>query len=479
MRLGLLDDGTLERRGEQYRDYESFVGGYACMPDGTDLGYCDRRCGHLDAVRLATLAMEHAGRHAEVIDEFGGELCRIVSNGTTADAEWSRRVADKVAERNALLRMIVGMRREIGARLGRSSDFAEFEVVEFEEFFFVSVLEKDVGGDLDRYQAHLHEKFGADRCMVTDDGRRNVREGQNIIALAEHVAKSTVDQNGLHWWATLLGEVREMARRGRQGEYVSSDLDKLLDDVNYWQLLYTPESRGHYMGILGAAVDCFYEFSQPAAANTLYFGCEPYWGAVEARGERLIKFQDFLSESTRQTIFVLQPDLHGTDVVARSIKALFFEAILRDEERQKPDHRKPLVAYVADEFHRFITADRSHGEQSFLDTCRSFGAFCVLACQSTSSMKYVLHDMEPGVDKVNAAISIILNNTGTKLFFRTTDEATKTWVRSLAPSMPGSANLVEARPLSTLAPGECYAVVVDGRFVRVQLEQWRARNDRD
>lgn len=42
----------------------------------------------------------------------------------------------------------------------------------------------------------------------------------------------------------------------------------------------------------------------------------------------------------------------------------------------------PLVGYVADECHGFATADEVHDEQSFLDTCRSFGTFCVLACQS-------------------------------------------------------------------------------------------------
>ena len=89
---------------------------------------------------------------------------------------------------------------------------------------------------------------------------------------------------------------------------------------------------------------------------------------------------------------MFQPALNSAEdsLVAKAMKALFFEAVLNSERRREADHGMPLVAYVADEFHRFVTSDLVHGEQSFLDTCRSFGAFCVLACQSVASLRHAL-----------------------------------------------------------------------------------------
>ena len=92
----------------------------------------------------------------------------------------------------------------------------------------------------------------------------------------------------------------------------------------------------------------------------------------------------------------------------------------------------PLVGYVADEAHRFVTSDAAHGEQSFMDACRSFGAFCVLATQSPSSIRHAL-----GADGTSlAAVEMMLANTATKLFFRSTDEAAQNYIAALCPRMP-------------------------------------------
>ena len=301
---------------------------------------------------------------------------------------------------------------------------------------------------------------------------QETRPGPNVIALAERVLVETMDRSGIGMWEDLL---RQMAV-SVPDEHARWETAEHRSEVGAWARLAEEQSAaGQYMTINQSAAVCFYEFSQGPASDTLYFGCEPYWERVLSGGGETIGFGEFLN-SARQTIFVFHPELGagGADMIARSLKALFFEAVLGDRARQRKEHGRPLVAYIADEFHRFITSDRTHGEQSFLDTCRSFGAFCVLACQSTSSMKYVLRDIEGGSDKVDAAVSILLNNTGTKLFFRTTDVATQEWVAKLAPREPGAGSVVDARPLSTLAPGECYAVLVDGRFRRARLKQWRA-----
>ena len=132
----------------------------------------------------------------------------------------------------------------------------------------------------------------------------------------------------------------------------------------------------------------------------------------------------------------------------------------------------PLVGYVADECHRFVTSDVVHGEQSFLDTCRSFGAFCALACQSVSSLRHALHGGgQAGAH--DAAVNILLANTGTKLFFRSTESGTRDMLGSLCPAAPDGPTLVDLRPPSSLAPGECYALLPDGRFERRQLAPYR------
>ena len=156
-------------------------------------------------------------------------------------------------------------------------------------------------------------------------------------------------------------------------------------------------------------------------------------------------------------------------MLAVALKALFFEAVLADPDRRRGGPDLPLAAYVADEFHRFATSDRVHGEQSFLDSCRSFGAFCVLACQSQSSIEHALTHGGGGAKRNEAAVSILWTNCATKLIFRTTDPRTAQRVHDLSPHRPGLAGVTRVRPVSTLRPGECYAVLADGRFERRQL----------
>ena len=175
------------------------------------------------------------------------------------------------------------------------------------------------------------------------------------------------------------------------------------------------------------------------------------------------------------TVYVYQPSRHRHDeLIAKACKSLFFEAVLDNEARRAPDSALPLAGYIADEFQRFVTADAVHGEQSFLDVCRAFGAFAVLACQSVASLRYALCDLEGDSDKRNSAIDIICNNTATKLFFRSTDEETVRRVRTVSPLVSGGHSVIDIRPLSNLKAGECYASFPDGRFERVQIEEYGA-----
>ena len=76
--------------------------------------------------------------------------------------------------------------------------------------------------------------------------------------------------------------------------------------------------------------------------------------------------------------------------------------------------------------------------------------------------------------KRSSAIDIIYNNTATKLFFRSTDEETVRRVRTVSPRTSSGHSVIDIRPLSTLKAGECYASFPDGRFERVQIDEYAA-----
>ena len=215
-----------------------------------------------------------------------------------------------------------------------------------------------------------------------------------------------------------------------------------------------------YAGVLSEARRCFQAFSQGAPARSLLFGVEgatptvDFSAAVDAEGD--------------PAVFVLQPENGGEDTLfAKAIKGAFFEAILNSPARRERGGEMPLVFYVADEFHRFITSDEGHGEQSFFDRARSYGAGCVVATQAVSSVVHSLSvAREPAV---GTAVKLLLVNTGSKLFFRTTEQETRNLLDSICPGT-GPTRLTGLRPPSTLRPGECYASLPDGRFERRQLK---------
>ena len=152
--------------------------------------------------------------------------------------------------------------------------------------------------------------------------------------------------------------------------------------------------------------------------------------------------------------------------LGRTIKAAFFEAVLRDPSRRVSGHQRPTVGYVCDEFQRFITADPVHGEASFLEVARSYGAFAVFATQSIAGLELAMNHIGTGN---NAAIDVILGNTATKVFFRSTDPRLQRCAEGLCPAVPNGPSMLALRPLPTLRAGECYAAIPDGRMVRAEI----------
>ena len=436
-----------------------------------------------------TCAIEHAKELGAILDKYGAVLCGIMLGAPTGEEEeWARRVQGKVDERNGCIKRILSVCEEVRQQVDKKACLLARKPRRLfmgkpatrpdapEPLFGSS---ESVADGMERgrlsYLTHL-ERFKAEHRLVEENGR--LQKGSNVIALADFILKETFNGETIGAWRGLFARLEGARADVPELDVVVSEKLRMLVDyfarmANTW--------GGQYTGVYSAALGCFSQFSETRVARMLYFGCEPYWKSmVRWEEKRVVRFSERLNREG-QTIFVVQPDLRdGADLVGRCIKAMFFESVLRDKRRQQPGHGMPLVAYVADEFHRFITPDRAHGEQSFLDTCRSFGAFCVLACQATSSMAHALGQIESDNSQIERVISIILNNTGTKLFFRTTDRNTMEALVAMAPvpSRPGMANVIHVRPLSTLSPGECYAVLVTGRFVRAQLEEWNSSGGR-
>ena len=268
------------------------------------------------------------------------------------------------------------------------------------------------------------------------------------------------------------------ARRARVvwGDAPGEGRDVLDRVAEYWE----PMSRipYQYAGVLATARIACSELADAALARRLYFGCEPGYAAAREAGE-VLDFARAVSREGGGPLVLYQPALHGSDaLVARALKAAFFEAVLHDPDRARGCEDLPLVGYVADEFHRFVTSDRVHGEQSFLDTCRSFGAFCVLACQSVAGIEHALAAGAGSNTRNEAAVSMLMTNTATKLVFRSTDPKTLQPLHEWCPHHPGLDAVTRVRPPTTLAPGECYALLPDGRFERRRLEPFETPAER-
>ena len=421
-----------------------------------------------------TCAIRHAKKLRAMVEAFGIRLCGILCRDQEKGKEvWEARIQEQVRRRAKLVTTVIEACQELRERASAEQVLLPRDILLGANYRALFGSRETIADGMERgeraYRTHLeaYENEAAHRHMH-EEGR--VSSGVSVVGLADLIMKEGLRVEVVKAWPRWLKQVKAAIV---ESEAKERGFDEFERRVQYFgDLANTP---GQYTGALGAARKCFSGFSDEGIARTLYFGCEPFWYSVTKweRG-RVMRFSDYLNDKD-QSIFVVQPDLgKGADLIGKTLKALFFESVLRDKEREQAGHTLPLVAYVADEFHRFITADRTHGEQSFLDTCRSFGVCCVLACQSTASMEHALLGLQTGESEVQSAISIIFNNTGTKLFFRTTDVRTKAMLREIAP-MPGRAGMrsvVDVRPPATLAIGECYAVVVDGRFVRVKLDWW-------
>ena len=292
-------------------------------------------------------------------------------------------------------------------------------------------------------------------------------DGRQAELTVAGVQRTGAAVSGEDWLWAQIAQAALVEWAGVPGE----GYDLLHRVLDYWRRSAAVDRQ--HAGVIGTARGACHEFADPAIARTLYFGCERGYRAAVAAGAG-VDFTGLVAcdaPPTRQRFVLFQPARAGADaLLAAALKASFFEAVLDDPTRQGARADVPLVGYVADEAHWFLTSDPLHGEQSFLDTARSFGAFCVLAAQSVASFEHALAQRGGGAVQNQAALSMVWTNTGTKFVFRTADADTARRVGDLCPQHPGLEPLTRLRPLSTLATGECYALTADGRVQRRRLE---------
>lgn len=149
-------------------------------------------------------------------------------------------------------------------------------------------------------------------------------------------------------------------------------------------------------------------------------------------------------------VILYQPaSTHFGDITARLVKSRFFSDALARRDMKQP------VGYVADEFQRFITADRDTGEQSFMDRCRAYRVSCVVATQSLSSIEHAL--IQGGESSPRLAVEIIVANSPTKIIYRSIDSSTHNALKEWIPPAPeGRRHVVDIRPPAQLTTGSAY-----------------------
>ena len=118
---------------------------------------------------------------------------------------------------------------------------------------------------------------------------------------------------------------------------------ELIDQVHrYWAPMVSIDRQ--YAGVLATARSACAEFAQAGAATRLYFGCEPGYHSDLASASAH-DFPRLVSRDASGGIVLFQPGRDPLDsLLAMSLKATFFEAVLSDPDRLGGGADLPLPA---------------------------------------------------------------------------------------------------------------------------------------
>jgi hypothetical protein len=160
-------------------------------------------------------------------------------------------------------------------------------------------------------------------------------------------------------------------------------------------------------------------------------------------------------------VILFQPRPLATyELVGRALKGLFFRAVTEREDMERP------MAYVVDEFQRFISNDPETGEHAMLDRNRAYRMNAVLASQSYAALATaVAGDRHSGT-----ALDSIMTNCPSKVLFRTPDLTSVHAMQSVIPRDPfGDGHVLTFRPPSSLLVGEYY-YTIQGKWGRTRYK---------
>ena len=277
---------------------------------------------------------------------------------------------------------------------------------------------------------------------------RDGERGPNVLALTAWI----LDTEIRHVSARVAGAA---TRASGSGGCEEGDLARGLRDG-----AEALSSAGDYAhGVLSVARTIVRPFATALAARALYVGCEPALESAEA-----LDIPALISGDTPRFI-VYEPRQDGSDhLTAMALKQLFLESVLDIPGWAPAGAEAPLRGYIARDVERFAT----DVDFAFLDRARLAGAFAVLTSRSVSAIEHGFRGV-PGRD---ALFSHLWSAAGSKLVLRSTDPRTQELTRGLAPRRPALPEVLDVRPLSGLAPDECYVIGVDGRFERRRLATW-------
>ncbi|WP_044413138.1 TraM recognition domain-containing protein, partial [Thiomicrospira microaerophila] len=171
---------------------------------------------------------------------------------------------------------------------------------------------------------------------------------------------------------------------------------------------------------------------------------------------RYIENECFMVLSPTQTSLV-------DELIVSLVKKSVFSLMLTRQNKLAP------MAYIADEFQNFISADSHTGEHNFVDRCRSYRVNCVFITQSLAHLKNKV--IEKRGQAGDQALEAMLNNMTNRIVFRSTDAQTMQLLRTWIPCPPvmNSRHVIDVRPPSGLKVGECYFITARGEWGRQQV----------
>ena len=334
-------------------------------------------------------------------------------------------------------------------------------------------------GPLKRELRHLRLRAG-----IADAGADECREHPNVLALANRVhAGFFMPGNAPDELPPRpnRGGMRLAAKLADSFAKAAGELREVADDIRQWRQLAQTTGGGHYMGIHTMARQAFSDFGDGAAALSLNFGCEPGVKAAIARGDlAAVDFASCVDATEGRAIWLYQPKLSGKGetLTAKALKAAYFEAILSSRRRTRAGHNLPLAAYVADEAHRFVShpTSRTASRASWTPAARSGPAACWPRSRRAASATPLAR---PPSTTRESTPSVCCSPTPVRSCCSGRRTApSQEYVRDCCPLTPGRPSVVDVRPLSSLRPGECYAVLADGRLERRRLVPYSAAEPR-